>query len=102
MADHWGYEINGPARVVDAAMATQEARQLVGDPAMEIELLSASVWTVNNLYATHMQKDRVFIMGDAAHRHPPSNGLGSNTSIQDGFNLAWKLAAVVQGQAGAA
>jgi 2-polyprenyl-6-methoxyphenol hydroxylase-like FAD-dependent oxidoreductase len=40
------------------------------------------------MYATHMQKDRVFIMGDAAHRHPPSNGLGSNTSIQDGFNLA--------------
>jgi 2,4-dichlorophenol 6-monooxygenase len=38
-------------------------------------------------------------MGDAAHRHPPSNGLGSNTSIQDGFNLAWKLAAVVKGQA---
>ena len=42
----------------------------------------------------------MFIMGDAAHRHPPSNGLGSNTSIQDGFNLAWKLAAVVKGQAG--
>nr|WP_299372846.1 FAD-dependent monooxygenase [uncultured Tateyamaria sp.] len=49
-----------------------------------------------------MQKDRVFIMGDAAHRHPPSNGLGSNTSIQDAFNLAWKLSAVIRGQAGAA
>ncbi len=98
----WGYDISQPAPVVDAAMATQVARQLVGDPALEIELLSASVWTVNDLYATHMQKDRAFIMGDAAHRHPPSNGLGSNTSIQDGFNLAWKLAAVVKGQAGAA
>jgi 2,4-dichlorophenol 6-monooxygenase len=63
-------------------------------------LLGANTWTVNNMYATHMQKDRVFIMGDAAHRHPPSNGLGSNTSIQDGFNLAWKLAAVIKGQAG--
>jgi 2,4-dichlorophenol 6-monooxygenase len=39
-------------------------------------------------------------MGDAVHRHPPSNGLGSNTSIQDGFNLAWKLAMVIRGQAG--
>jgi 2,4-dichlorophenol 6-monooxygenase len=39
-------------------------------------------------------------MGDAIHRHPPSNGLGSNTSIQDSFNLAWKLAMVVKGQAG--
>jgi len=98
----WGYDINEPAPVVDAAMATQVARQLVGDPGLEIELLSANTWTVNNMYATHMQKGRVFIMGDAAHRHPPSNGLGSNTSIQDSFNLAWKLAAVLKGQAGEA
>lgn len=95
----WGYDINQPAPVVDAALATQVARQLVGDPDLEIELISANTWTVNNQYATHMQKGRVFIMGDAAHRHPPSNGLGSNTSIQDGFNLAWKLASVVKGQA---
>ncbi|QYK40465.1 MAG: FAD-dependent monooxygenase [Paracoccaceae bacterium] len=95
----WGYDINQPAPVVDAAMATQVARQLVGDPGLEIDLISANTWTVNNCFATHMQNGRVFIMGDAAHRHPPSNGLGSNTSIQDGFNLAWKLAAVVKGQA---
>lgn len=96
----WGYDISQPAPEVDAEMATQVARQLVGDPDLEIELLGASTWTVNNMYATHMQRDRVFIMGDAAHRHPPSNGLGSNTSIQDGFNLAWKIAAVLTGQAG--
>jgi 2,4-dichlorophenol 6-monooxygenase len=98
----WGYDINEPAPEVDAAMATQVARQLVGDPELEIELISANTWTVNNMYATNMQKGRVFIMGDAAHRHPPSNGLGSNTSIQDSFNLAWKLAAVLKGQAGEA
>lgn len=97
----WGYDITKPAPVVDAAFATGVARQLVGDPDLDIELLSASVWTVNNMYATHMQQGRVFIMGDAAHRHPPSNGLGSNTSIQDAFNLAWKLAAVLRGEAGA-
>ncbi len=96
----WGYDINQPAPQVDHALATQVARQLVGDPTLEIDLISANTWTVNNMYATHMQRDRVFIMGDAAHRHPPSNGLGSNTSIQDGFNLAWKLAAVLKGQAG--
>lgn len=98
----WGYDINEPAPEVDEAFATEVARQLVGDPELEIELLSANTWTVNDAYATHMQKDRVFIMGDAAHRHPPSNGLGSNTSIQDSFNLAWKLAAVIKGQAGEA
>ncbi len=39
-------------------------------------------------------------MGDAVHRHPPSNGLGSNTSVQDAYNLAWKLAYVLRGTAG--
>jgi 2,4-dichlorophenol 6-monooxygenase len=97
----WGYDISQPPPEVDAAFATGVARQLVGDPELEIELISANTWTVNNMYARHMQAGRVFIMGDAAHRHPPSNGLGSNTSIQDGFNLAWKLAAVLKGQAGA-
>jgi 2,4-dichlorophenol 6-monooxygenase len=55
---------------------------------------------VNNRYATRTANGRVFCMGDAIHRHPPSNGLGSNTSIQDAFNLAWKLALVIKGQAG--
>ena len=98
----WGYDINEPAPEVDEKMATEVARQLVGDPALEIDLISANTWTVNDSYATQMSKGRVFIMGDAAHRHPPSNGLGSNTSIQDAFNLAWKMAAVVKGQAGEA
>lgn len=98
----WGYDINQPPPEVDEAFATGVARQLVGDPELEIELLSANTWTVNDAYATHMQKGRVFIMGDAAHRHPPSNGLGSNTSIQDAYNLAWKLAAVLKGHAGEA
>jgi 2,4-dichlorophenol 6-monooxygenase len=95
----WGYDINRPAPEVTPEFATSVARQLVGDPELEIELLGANTWTVNNCYATRLQNGRVFIMGDAAHRHPPSNGLGSNTSIQDGFNLAWKLAAVIKGQA---
>ena len=98
----WGYDINEPAPVVDAAMATEVARQLVGDPELEIELLSANTWTVNDAYAEQLSRGCVFIMGDAAHRHPPSNGLGSNTSIQDAFNLCWKIASVLKGQAGAA
>jgi 2,4-dichlorophenol 6-monooxygenase len=42
----------------------------------------------------------VFLAGDAAHRHPPTTGLGLNTAIQDAHNLAWKLAAVLKGTAG--
>jgi 2,4-dichlorophenol 6-monooxygenase len=96
----WGYDINQSAPDVTNEFATKVVRDLVGDQTIEPEITSVSTWTVNNMYATHMQSDRVFIMGDAAHRHPPSNGLGSNTSIQDAFNLAWKLAAVIKGQAG--
>jgi len=96
----WGYDINGPEPEVTPELATNVARQLIGDPVLEIELLSANTWTVNNYYATQTSKGRVFCMGDAIHRHPPSNGLGSNTSIQDAFNLAWKLSMVLKGQAG--
>ncbi len=96
----WGYDINGPEPEVTPEFATGVARQLVGDPELEIDLISANVWTVNNYYATKTANGRVFCVGDAIHRHPPSNGLGSNTSIQDSFNLAWKLALVIKGQAG--
>jgi 2,4-dichlorophenol 6-monooxygenase len=55
---------------------------------------------VNHQYATTISRGRVFCAGDAVHRHPPTNGLGSNTSIQDSYNLAWKLALAVAGTAG--
>ncbi|MEQ3708194.1 MAG: FAD-dependent monooxygenase [Tateyamaria sp.] len=96
----WGYDIDGERPELSDDEAKKIIRDLVGDPELEIEMQSISYWTVNDAYATEMSKGRVFIMGDAAHRHPPSNGLGSNTSIQDAFNLAWKLAMVLKGQAG--
>ena len=49
--------------------------------------------------ADKYRKGRVFIAGDAAHRRPPTTGLGLNTSVEDALNLAWKLAMVVKGQA---
>jgi 2,4-dichlorophenol 6-monooxygenase len=95
----WGYDINQPAPKVTDAMATDLAHKLIGDPSVPVKIISSSVWTVNDLYARSNTRGRVFCMGDAVHRHPPSNGLGSNTSIQDAYNLAWKLALVVQGKA---
>jgi 2,4-dichlorophenol 6-monooxygenase len=96
----WGYDINQPAPAVDEAHAKKVVRDLVGVPDLDVTIKSVSTWTVNNMYATTLSNGRVFCMGDAIHRHPPSNGLGSNTSIQDAFNLAWKLAHVLKGQAG--
>ncbi len=95
----WGYDINQPAPVVDEAMATEIVHNLVGDDTIEVKLKGTSVWSVNHMYAEKASVGRVFCMGDAIHRHPPSNGLGSNTSIQDAYNLAWKLALVLKGQA---
>ncbi len=47
--------------------------------------------------AERYRVDRVFLMGDAAHVHPPTGGQGLNTSVQDAYNLGWKLAAVLKG-----
>lgn len=78
----------------------EKARRTIGDPDIPIRIKHISTWQVNNVVATEYQKGRVFLAGDAAHRHPPYGGLGTNTSIQDAFGLAWKLALVIKGQAG--
>jgi 2,4-dichlorophenol 6-monooxygenase len=96
----WGYDISQPAPTVDDAAATQIVRNLVGVPDLEVEITGTSLWGNNEYFATHLQRQRVFCAGDAVHRHPPSNGLGSNTSVQDSYNLAWKLAAVLRGYGG--
>jgi 2,4-dichlorophenol 6-monooxygenase len=74
-------------------------RDLVGDPNLPMTIVSSSMWTINDIVAEHYSVGRVLCMGDAVHRHPPANGLGSNTCVQDAFNLAWKLAFVLQGKA---
>ena len=96
----WGYDISQPPPEVDAEKATEIVRNLLGMPDLDVEITGTSLWGNNEMYATHLQRQRVFAAGDAVHRHPPSNGLGSNTSVQDSYNLAWKLAAVLRGQAG--
>jgi 2,4-dichlorophenol 6-monooxygenase len=96
----WGYDISQPAPDVDTEEAVRIVRQLVGDPELEVDVRSISLWGNNRMWATTYRAGRVFCMGDAVHRHPPSNGLGSNTSVQDAWNLAWKLAYVLRGTAG--
>ena len=95
----WGYDIEGEPPEMNDAVATSVAHHLIGDDTVPIKVESYSLWTVNHMYAERNTRGRVFCMGDAVHRHPPSNGLGSNTSIQDAYNLAWKLAHVLKGKA---
>ncbi len=75
-------------------------RAAIGDPDVDVRIRHISQWEFNHVVAAHYRRGRMFLAGDAAHRHPPANGLGSNTSMQDAYNLAWKLALVVQGRAG--
>jgi 2-polyprenyl-6-methoxyphenol hydroxylase-like FAD-dependent oxidoreductase len=58
-----------------------------------------STYHVHHRVAETFQKGRVFISGDAGHIHSPAGGQGMNTGLGDAFNLAWKLAAVLKGQA---
>jgi len=57
----------------------------------------ASAFNMNARLAERYRQGRVFLAGDAAHVHPPTGGQGLNTSVQDAYNLGWKLAAVLQG-----
>ncbi|KAF5694772.1 monooxygenase [Fusarium denticulatum] len=79
-------------------------RQLVGDESLDVEILTLDAWTVRESVAETYSKDgqNLFLLGDAAHRHPPTFGLGSNTCIQDAYKLDWKVAYVSKGWAGPA
>lgn len=75
-------------------------RQFIGDDTIPIEIVGTSKWYINEIVAERYSDGNIFCLGDAVHRHPPINGLGSNTCIQDAWNLAWKLAFVERGIAG--
>ncbi|KOC14585.1 hypothetical protein AFLA70_831g000181 [Aspergillus flavus AF70] len=78
---------------------TKRLHQMIGDSGVPVQILSTFQWTINDQVASTWQKGRVLCIGDATHRHPPINGLGSNTCISDAFNVAWKLAYVLKGVA---
>lgn len=95
------YDEKSGAPDLSEAALTKRVREAVGDEALDVEILAANTWQMNAQVADTMSVQRVFIAGDAAHRHPPLNGLGANTSVQDSYNLAWKLKLVLDGKAGA-
>ncbi|CAN7723371.1 FAD-dependent monooxygenase [Variovorax sp. LjRoot84] len=96
----WGFDMSKGEPDFSPEEIKRKVRALVGDPELEFKVDSTSVWYVNQAHAPVYSSGRVFCGGDAVHRHPPSSGLGSNTCMQDAFNLAWKLAFVVKGHAG--
>jgi putative polyketide hydroxylase len=98
-----GYD---PAKGESLADFTDErcehlVRAAVGDPSVAVRIRSYFPWDMAELVAERFLDGRVLLAGDAAHIIPPTGGYGANTGIADAYNLAWKLATVLGGQAGA-
>jgi 2-polyprenyl-6-methoxyphenol hydroxylase-like FAD-dependent oxidoreductase len=66
-----------------------------------IEILSSDIWVASTLIADRYRDQRVFLIGDACHLHPPFGGYGMNMSIGDSVDLGWKIAAMLAGQSAA-
>lgn len=97
------FQIQGPVGMegeVDLSPAglTALIRDRTGLADLEVgEVFWASAFQMNARLADRYRDGRVFLAGDAAHTHPPTGGQGLNTSLQDAWNLGWKLAAVLAG-----
>jgi len=78
-------------------------RERTGRPELNVrEVLFVSHFGSRSGMAKHFRIGRIFLVGDAAHVHPPAGGQGMNTSVQDAYNLGWKLGHVLRHGAPAA
>jgi len=104
-ADRWlnieriGGETDERPRPRTEAETVEKLRTSLRQPTLDIQIINQGVWRLTRRIAATFFKNRVFLVGDAAHRFPPTGGFGMNSGIQDAHNLAWKLAYVIQGQA---
>lgn len=73
-------------------------RAAMTDPDVAFEILTIGTWHMSAQIAERYRSGRTFLVGDAAHRFPPTGGLGLNTGVADVHNLIWKLAAVEDGR----
>ncbi|HJQ84386.1 MAG TPA: FAD-dependent monooxygenase, partial [Candidatus Binatia bacterium] len=108
--DHWGpdseewvFHLNydtDDTRAIDDAQVIADMKEALGVPDLDAKVHVVSRWAFEGVLADRFQVGRVFMVGDAAHRHPPTGGLGLNSAVHDAHNLCWKLAAVLAGRAG--
>jgi 2-polyprenyl-6-methoxyphenol hydroxylase-like FAD-dependent oxidoreductase len=78
-------------------------QQIIRDTKLELDITAVnwfSAYRVHSRRVNSFSEGRCFVAGDAAHIHSPAGAQGMNTGIQDGYNLAWKLAYVLRGAAG--
>lgn len=101
-SEEWVIHLNYPAddpREVPDEQVVADVRAALGLPDEPMTVHHISRWSVEAVIASAFQVGRVFLAGDAAHRHPPTGGLGLTSAIHDVHNLCWKLAATLEGHA---
>lgn len=103
--DEWSFHLEyDPEREspddYPVARCVELVRAAIGVPDIDVEVLAKSAWDTGVFVADEYRRGRIFLVGDAAHRHAPWGGFGANTGIADAHNLMWKLASVLSGTAG--
>jgi 2,4-dichlorophenol 6-monooxygenase len=101
-SEEWVIHLNYPAddpRAESDAQVEADARQALGLPDAPMKIHKITRWSVDAVLASAFRAGRVFLLGDAAHRHPPTGGLGLTSAIHDAQNLCWKMALVLGGHA---
>ncbi|HWE89858.1 MAG TPA: FAD-dependent oxidoreductase [Pseudonocardiaceae bacterium] len=79
---------------------TELIRIALDDPELAVKLLVVQSFEMAAQIADDFRAGRIFLAGDAAKVTPPTGGMGGNTAVADGYDIAWKLAAVLRGEAG--
>jgi 2-polyprenyl-6-methoxyphenol hydroxylase-like FAD-dependent oxidoreductase len=92
-----GMQTEGPTPTLEELQAV--ADRLLPTKVTMSDLHWSSNFRISMRLAARYSEGRGFIAGDAAHIHPPTGGQGMNTGIQDAYNLAWKMAHVLKGNA---
>ena len=101
-SEEWVIHLNYPAgdpRAQSDAQVEADARTALGVPDAPWKIHKITRWSVEAVLASAFRAGRVFLLGDAAHRHPPTGGLGLTSAIHDAQNLCWKLARILGGHA---
>lgn len=96
---HLDYATHDADAMQDELVVDRLAK-ILGQTPEDLTIHKISPWIMEGVVAEKFRVGNVFIAGDAAHRHPPTGGLGLNSAVHDTYNLAWKLAMVLKGKAG--
>lgn len=101
-SEEWVVHLNYPyddPRSLDDATVEQDLRNALGIADHPMTIHKISRWASEGIVAERFSDGRIFLCGDAAHRHPPTGGLGLTSGMHDVQNICWKLALVVQQKA---